>query len=263
MSTIPAEDAQGIDALENVEVVYGMPVINQSVFIQTQKVTDARVRQAMVYAIDREQLLTQLLNGQGEIVDGYLSSACPYYDSSVIPMTYDPQKAKNLLAQAGWDSNKVLSFYVNSGDSTFVNAASVIAAQWAAVGIKAEIRTVDFTTLMSTAGAGEYDILAVQYTYPPVDPYADLAWLMSGEGSWTGYGEESVVTALESTQKEVDIENIKALYSTVTKKVQEDVPMFSAYIISPLGAVNKRLVNATPSVYGFFNNVHEWEIINE
>lgn len=42
--------------------------------------------------------------------------------------------------------------------------------------------------------------------------------------------------------------------------MQEDVPMFSAYIVSAQAAVNKRLVNATPSVYGFFNNVEQWEI---
>ena len=55
-----------------------------------------------------------------------------------------------------------------------MNAASVIAAQWAAVGIKADIQTMDINTLMSTASSGDFDVLAVQYTYPPVDPYADV-----------------------------------------------------------------------------------------
>ena len=76
---------------------------------------------------------------------------------------------------------------MTQGDSTFVNAASVIAAQWAAVGIKADIQTMDINTLMSTASSGDFDVLSVQYTYPPVDPYADVAWLLGGQGSWTGY----------------------------------------------------------------------------
>lgn len=260
MSTIPQEDYPSIEALENVDVVYGMPVINQSVFIQTQTVTDVRVRQAMLYAIDRRQILEQLLGGQGEIIDGYLSSASPYYDNTITATPYDPEKAKELLLEAGWDGTQTLRFYINSGDSTFVNAASIMAAQWAAVGIKTEIQTVDFATLMSVSGTNDYDLLAVQYTYPPVDPYADMAWLMSGEGSWTGYGDESVTAALNNTQTETDTDRIKELYSVVTKKVQADVPMFSAYVISPQGAVNKRLANAQPTVYGFFNNVHEWEI---
>lgn len=261
MSTIPQEDYESIEALENIDVVYGMPVINQSVFIQTKTVPDVKVRQAMLCAIDREQILEQLLNGHGEIVDAYLSSASPYYDETMTPTAYDPERAKALLAEAGWDGSQVLKFYVNSGDSAFINAATIMAAQWDYVGIKVEIQTVDFATLMSVAGTDAYDVLAVQYTYPPVDPYADLAWLMSGEGSWTGYGEESVVTALQNTQTTVDTEELKALYATVNRKVQEDVPMFSAYIISPQGAVSKRLANATPSVYGFFNNVQNWEIV--
>ena len=260
MSVIPPEDYASVEALDNVDVVYGSPVTNQSMFIQTANVPDVRVRQAMLYAINRDQLLSELLDGHGEVVDGFLSSASPFYDDSITHVTYDPEKAKALLEEAGWDGSQTLRFYVNSGDSTFVNAATVMVAQWAAVGIKAEVQTVDFATLMSVAGTRDYDILAVQYTYAPVDPYPDVAWLLGGEGSWTGYGDDEVNKALTSTQLTSDVDEIKGLYSIVDKKVQEDVPMISAYIISAQGAVNKRLTGAVPSVYGFFNDVQNWDI---
>ena len=260
MSVIPPEDYASVEALDNVDVVYGSPVTNQSMFIQTANVPDVRVRQSMLYAINREQLLSELLDGHGEVVDGFLSSASPFYDDSITPVTYDPEKAKALLEEAGWDGSQTLRFYVNSGDSTFVNAATVMVAQWAAVGIKAEVQTVDFATLMSVAGTRDYDILAVQYTYAPVDPYPDVAWLLGGEGSWTGYGDDEVNKALTSTQLTSDVDEIKGLYSIVDKKVQEDVPMISAYIISAQGAVNKRLTGAVPSVYGFFNDVQNWDV---
>ena len=260
MSVIPQEDYDSIEGLSNVNVVYGEPVTNQSVFIQTKNVPDVRVRQAMLYAIDRKMVLEQLLKGKGEVVDGFLSSASPFYDDSIVLVEQDVEKAKELLAEAGWDGSQTLRFYVNSGDSAFVNAANVFVAQWAAVGIKVEVQTVDFATLMSVAGTNDYDILAVQYTYAPVDPYPDVAWLLGGEDSWTGYGDDSVNEALAKTQTTSDINEIKGLYSVVDQKVQEEVPMFSAYIVSAQAAVNKRLVNATPSVYGFFNNVEQWEI---
>lgn len=260
MSVIPQEDYDSIEGLSNVNVVYGEPVTNQSVFIQTKNVPDVRVRQAMLYAIDRKMILEQLLKGKGEVVDGFLSSASPFYDDGIVPVEQDVEKAKELLAEAGWDGSQTLRFYVNSGDGAFVNAANVFVAQWAAVGIKVEVQTVDFATLMSVAGTNDYDILAVQYTYAPVDPNPDVAWLLGGEESWTGYGDDSVNEALAKTQTTSDIDEIKGLYSVVDQKVQEDVPMFSAYIVSAQAAVNKRLVNATPSVYGFFNNVEQWEI---
>lgn len=261
MSDIPQEDYESVEALDNVEVVYGSPVTNQSVFIQTKNVPDVKVRQAMLYAIDRQQILEELLNGHGEIVDGFLSSASPFYDESLTPVSYDPEKAKALLEEAGWDGSQTIRFYVNSGDSTFVNAASIIAAEWAAVGIKAEIQTVDFATLMSVAGTEDYDVLAVQYTYAPVDPYPDVAWLLGGEGSWTGYSDDTLNDALTKSQLTSDPEETKELFSVVDKKVQEDVPMFSAYVISAQGAVSKRITGAAPSVYGFFNDVQNWDVV--
>ena len=261
MSDIPQEDYESVEALDNVEVVYGSPVTNQSVFIQTKNVPDVKVRQAMLYAIDRQQILEELLNGHGEIVDGFLSSASPFYGDSLTPISYDPEKAKALLEEAGWDGSQTIRFYVNSGDSTFVNAASIIAAEWAAVGIKAEIQTVDFATLMSVAGTEDYDVLAVQYTYAPVDPYPDVAWLLGGEGSWTGYSDDTLNDALTKSQLTSDPEETKELFSVVDKKVQEDVPMFSAYVISAQGAVSKRITGAAPSVYGFFNDVQNWDVV--
>lgn len=261
MTAIPQEDYENIEALQNVNVVYGSPVTNQSVFIQTENIPDARVRQALVYAIDRNMILEQLMKGHGEIVDGFLSSAGPFYDAEITPMPYDPEKAKELLAEAGWDGSRTLRFYVNSGDGTFVNAAQAMAAQWAAVGIKVEIQTVDLAALMTTAGTTDYDLFAVQYTYAPVDPYPDIAWLLGGEGSWTGYGNDDINAALEATQTAGSIDEMREFYTVVDKKVQEDVPMFSAYIISAQGAVNKRLTGVNANVYGTLINVHEWDIV--
>ncbi|MDE6202295.1 MAG: ABC transporter substrate-binding protein, partial [Lachnospiraceae bacterium] len=260
MTTVPQEDFESIGALENVDTVYGTPITNQSVFIQTANIPDARVRQALVYAIDRQQLVDQLLKGHGEVVDGFLSSASPFFDESIEPIGYDPEKAKALLEEAGWDGSQTLRFYVDSGDRTFVNGAQVLVAQWAAVGIKVEVQTVDLPTLMNMAGSKDYDIMAVQYTYPPADPYTDIAWLLAGEGSWTGYTSDEINEALAGTQNTSDVEEIKNLYSIVDKKVQEDVPMFSAYIISAQGAVSRRLSGAQPSAYGFFNNVQNWDV---
>jgi peptide/nickel transport system substrate-binding protein len=256
------EDYASVEALQNVTVNYGSPVTNQSIFFNTTSVTDARIRQAILYGIDRNTLVSGFLNGKGEVVDGFLSSASPFYDSSLTPTVYDPEKAKELVKAAeadGWDSSKVLNFYVNSGDTTFTQAADFIAAKLLEVGIKVQINTVDLSTLMTKAGSKDFDLLAVQYTYAPVDPYPDVNWLLS-EGGWTGYVNENVTAALSETQTTSDINVIKEKYLTIDTIAQQDVPMISAYVISAMGVANKRLVNATPTVYGSFINIHEWDV---
>ncbi|BCJ94920.1 peptide ABC transporter substrate-binding protein [Anaerocolumna cellulosilytica] len=256
------EDYGNVEALSNITVYYGAPVTNQSIFFNTTSVTDTRIRQAILYGIDRENILNGLLNGKGEIVDGFLSSAGPFYDASLAPTAYNPEKAKELIKEAeadGWDSSRVLNFYVNSGDTTFTQAADYIAAQLGEIGIKIQVTTVDLATLMSTAGSKSFDIMAVQYTYAPVDPYPDINWLLSADG-WTGFANGRVAEALAATQTTSDIAEIKEQYLTINTIAQEEVPMISAYVISAMGAVNNRLKNATPDVYGSFINVQNWDV---
>ena len=195
------------------------------------------------------------------MIDGFVSSASPYFDDSITPISYDPEKAKELLAEAGWDGSQTLRFFVNSGDGTFVNAAQVMAAQWAQVGIKVEVQTVDLATLMSMAGGTDYDLFAVQYTYSPIDFSVDIAWLLGGDESWTGYSNSTINDALAKVGTTDDTEGLTDLYSVIDKQTQEDVPMFSAYVISALGAVNKRVTNVHANVYGLFNNIQEWDIV--
>lgn len=256
------EDYAGVEALENVNVNYGSPITNQSIFFNTTSVTDARIRQAILYGIDRKAIVDGLLNGKGEVVDGFLSSAGPFYDSSLTPTAYDPEKAKALVKEAesgGWDSSKVLSFYINSGDTTFTQAADYITAQLAEIGIKIQVNTVDLSTLMTTAGNKEFDLMAVQYTYAPVDPYPDVNWLLSADG-WTGFASDEIAKALAATQTTSDVAKIREQYLTIDKIAQTEVPMISAYIISAIGASSKRLLNATPNVYGSFINIQEWDV---
>ncbi len=260
MAATPQEDYGSIEALDNVQATYGDPVTTQSLFLNTKNIPDARVRQAILYAIDRQLLLKNLLNGKGEVVDGFVTSASPYYDKTLVPVAYDPAKAKALLQEAGWDSGKTLTFFINSGDITFVNGSSVIKEELAQVGINVDIRTVDLATLMSTAGEQKFDLLAVQYTYAPVDPYPDVKYLLGGAGSWTNYSSKEVDAALVKTQQVSGNDALREQYLAIDKTVQKDVPMINAYVIKSLGAAGKRLKNATPGVYGSFNNIQNWEL---
>ena len=142
---------------------------------------------------------------------------------------------------------------------TFVQAASFIAAMFQEIGLTIDIKTVDFATLMSVANNLEFDVMSVQYTYAPVDPYTDVSWLLS-EWGWTQYVNDDVTAALNQSQALTDVEQITALYTYVDKMMQQDAPMISAYILSTMGVCSNRLVNATPDVFGTFINVHEWDV---
>jgi len=262
---IPATDRDAVEKLDGVKAVWTEPVTNEMTFFNTKKVTDARVRKAFVEAIDRNTILSSLLGGHGEITDGFVMSGSPLYGSSKGTIPYDPQDAKKLVDEAvsdgKWDSSTELQYYVSSSDDFAVKASQIIQQELAQAGIKVKINTVDFATLMSVAGTDDVDVFSVQYTITPADFYADENSLVNAEESWTGgYQNPDVAKALAATQTASSEDELKKLYRTVDDKMIEDVPMFSLYFMSNLGVVSSRLQNATPSLYGSYNNIQEWDI---
>ena len=115
------------------------------------------VKQAMMYAIDRETLCKSLYgNGLGarpvysNIMDSWAQSTKPN------PYKYDPKKAKELLAEAKWDASQVVRITASSSDRAALGTA--IQQYFADVGIKATTRTIDSTTETALQEKNELDL---------------------------------------------------------------------------------------------------------
>lgn len=260
MASILLEDYAAVRGLKGITAINGAPITNQSIFFNVRNVPDARIRQAVLYGIPRQIILEELLEGSGELVDGFLCSASPYYSADLGVTEYNPEKAAELIAAAAADgANTSLVWYTDSGDATFVSAVELVASLMEELGLSIEIRTVDLDSLMGIAGEGAFDVMSVQYTYAPTDPYTDMSWLLSADG-WTHYDNAELADDFTLTQESADVEAVRNAYLTINRAVVADCPMISAYIISTLGAVSDRLVGCTPDVYGTFLNVHEWDV---
>ena len=262
--SIPVEDRNAVEKLEGFTTKYTDNIINEMTLFNTSKeyLSDPRVRQAIIYAIDRDTIVKQLLNGKGEVTDGFICSGSPFYNEGKTKLSYDPDKAKQLLEEAGWDGSQTLQYYVSSSDSIAVKAAQLIQQYLQNVGVKIEINTVDFATLMTIGGTDEEDFFSVQYTITPNDYWADIKNLIDVQDfSWSGgYYNEKVDEDLAKTQETTDETELKSLYNEIEEQVIEDAPMFPMYFQSNLGVVSDRLKNATPSFYGAFDNIQEWSV---
>ncbi|XCP84935.1 ABC transporter substrate-binding protein [Roseburia hominis] len=119
---------------------------------------DVRVRQAFNYAIDKQAIVDNAMLGLGVPIYTPYTKNNLYYKDDVEFLTYDPEKAKALLEEAGWDFERVLSFSVPTGDQTRQNAGLMVQQYLEAVGVKTEISTSDYSTHMAALIAGEYDL---------------------------------------------------------------------------------------------------------
>jgi peptide/nickel transport system substrate-binding protein len=142
---------------------------------------DLRVRQAMNYAVDREGIVRSILQGNASVLTGPFVPGTLGYDPAQKPWPYDPQKARELLTQAGYANGLEASWTVTDG--VFLKdreIAEAVTAQLAAVGIK-------ITLLPTERAKSQADILSGSFALSTsawgasYDPIRMLSWFYLGE----------------------------------------------------------------------------------
>jgi peptide/nickel transport system substrate-binding protein len=136
------------------------------------KLSDVRVRKAINYAIDKKRIVNEILKGEGTVACLPYASSHPYFNKALSPEldVYDPEKAKALLKEAGWDPNTELSFGTRSDDAFRASEGVLVQQDLAAVGIKTIIRQYDNQTLMSMLMNGELE-LATMGSAGAIEPH--------------------------------------------------------------------------------------------
>ncbi|MBM7699902.1 ABC transporter substrate-binding protein [Kurthia huakuii] len=256
---IPVSDFDTVKGLDTLTTNYGQPLATQFMYINEEVVSDVKTRQAISYAMNRQQIVDNLLKGAGEVTDGFFTSMSPYLDKTIKPVAYDAAKAQALVDDSKWDKSKKLKLAVLSGDATLEKAANIIAENLRAAGIETQIQMTDLSTLLDDIVKKDYDLAVLTVSITPVNPLPDIAYFI-GEGNPNGYNNKRVNEILAALSTEVDEAKIEKLYSELQQITQQEVPMPSIYATKALGAVNKRVQRATPSDFGMFINVNEWTV---
>lgn len=112
---------------------------------QVEPLDDLKVRQAISYAIDKDEIINAVVNGDGTRVESFLSPSMPlYYNDEVQGHDTDIEKAKSLLAEAGYADGFDLNVKVPSNYQTHVDTAQVIKDQLGKIGVNVNIELVEW-----------------------------------------------------------------------------------------------------------------------
>ncbi len=112
----------------------GISTFAQAQALNANPLSDVRVRQAIAYAIDRNLIVESVFGGYAVPADGLLPNG-PFKSPNLDAYPYDPEKAKALLAEAGWDSSRTLEMVYYYDDQITADLMAVLQAQLADVGI--------------------------------------------------------------------------------------------------------------------------------
>jgi peptide/nickel transport system substrate-binding protein len=174
--TVPIESLGSIEGNSAREVVslkgsFALSyVIN--LFKTTPPLRDARVRQAMNYAVDRDAIVKSVLGGRGSVLPGPLWPGWLGYNESVKPYAYDPEKAKSLLREAGYPDGFAFRWTVTQGMfAKDIEIAQAVASQLGKVGITATLQPLERARLLAERSEGDYDVteLAWPITWMPTN----------------------------------------------------------------------------------------------
>ena len=220
------------------------------------------VRHAISLAINRQVIVDQLLQGEARIAIGPLAEDHPYFDEKLLPIEYDPEKAKSMLEAAGWDSNRELEVMVSTGNEVREKSAILIQQDLQKIGIKTKIQTLDFPTLLTNARNGDYDLCFIGSS-GSVDPSESVPNVTAGYmNNFAQLSDPTLGQIGESGAKEITFETRKKVYDQYQEELFKQMPMAFLYHTNDLFAYNEKLENVREGAidYNINKNVWEWKV---
>ncbi|MGI6679115.1 MAG: ABC transporter substrate-binding protein [Dehalobacterium sp.] len=247
---IPGISYDAVSKEEKLNVVSYPSTIFFEIIMNTEKgpFADLKMRQAIAYAVDREQMLIVGAEGQGAVADypgnrqGY-TAGDPELKSTWYPV--DLEKAQQLVKEAGMEGSKItIKTYATD---PYPKLATILQDAMTKIGLNAEVQQMERGAFIDEALAkGDYEIGICRWAAGTKDideiMFGSLATESIGSpGNWSWYSNPQVDDLLKQAAGETDKEARKQLYGDVVKIYTEDVPQIPLYYPNGSRAYSKAL----------------------
>jgi peptide/nickel transport system substrate-binding protein len=194
--------------------------------------SDVRVRQAAAYGLDKVAIVKAVTFGYAKVANTTIPGALTFHHKEFPGLRYNPEKAKKLLKEANAVGKEVVIVVVPT-NSTAVQIAVIMQAQWTAIGLKVKIENVDTGTWWKRIPDGEYDATPTWWFNETLDPDLALRWAICGacgsKAYYTFYDNPKIPELTEAGAREFDVDKRRAIYHQIqeisTNEVSQ-IPLF-------------------------------------
>lgn len=240
------------------------------------KFQDINVRRAISCAVNKEEMIKVIFFGLGTVTTGPFMIDSWAYNKNVTPAPYDPEKAKALLAKAGWrdtDGDGVIdkdgrpfefTILVNQGNIERSRCAEMIQGYLKAVGIRAKIRVLEWNALINEfINKRRFEAVLMGW-FLARDPDVFDIWHSSktreGEFNFIGYDNREVDRLLEDGRRTFKERERARIYRRIHELIYYDQPYLFLYSADILPIVNRRFRNVESSLIGIGYNFIKWYV---
>ena len=222
---------------------------------------DARVRQAIACAIDRELIIRMLLGGHAQPASSLLPQSHWAWTGDLVQYPYDPARAARLLDEAGLrpgaDGVRFhLTMKTSSDEGTRLQAA-VLQQQLAAVGIRLEIRSYEFATFYSDVTRGAFQMYSLRWAGIEQPDTANF----SPKGfNRSHYSNPRLDALLDDAGQVEDMGRRRAEYVEAQQILARDLPAINLWYMDTIVVHNRRLTGVVPSPSGRYTFLETAEL---
>jgi peptide/nickel transport system substrate-binding protein len=230
---------------------------------------DVRVRQAVAYAIDRNAIIHYLLRDFARPAYSLLPPESWAYNGDVPHYDYNPDRARQLLEQAGYPAVNGVRFHLTMKTSTEESprlVAAVLQQQLREVGIALDIRTFEFATFLSDVIRGAYQLHTLRWVGGNEDPdifeyVFHSAKFSPHGGNRTYYANPRVDALIDQARGELDQNTRKQLYAEIQRILAEDLPYIDLWYIENVMVHSRRVRNLTLNPPGNYDFLKTAELV--
>ena len=188
---------------------------------------DVRMRQAMNYAIDRKKILQTFMEGRGTLASGPVPPALRRWSAPPL-YKYDPAKARRIIKEEGFSGAKV-RFYITAQQEDVADMAAIIQDYLGKVGIRAQIKQLEWNTYKEAINSGEPDIFWLSWWADYADPEDFLYPLfdsanLGAAGNRTWYVNRDVDRLIEQGRRAVSAPSRDGYYKKAEDMIVHDAP---------------------------------------
>ncbi|MDR2790185.1 MAG: peptide-binding protein [Campylobacteraceae bacterium] len=231
--------------------------------LNATKFKDARVREALSLAIDRQELIDLLLFGDGIICTGPFMPLTKAFNPDVKVPKRDIKKAKELLLQAGYNEKNPLKFELVTNSGPRIYIAQILQRQLKDAGVHVSVRAMEWQAFLNTVVNPRRFEAIIMGWQMGLKPDAYSIWHSEsakiGGFNLANYKNEEVDALIKKAEKTVDEEEFYAIYRRIFKLIKDDNPYLFLYIPKTLTAVKKEIFPIRPSAIGITHNIFEWD----
>jgi peptide/nickel transport system substrate-binding protein len=212
------------------------------------------VRQALDTAIDKQAVVDTVTFGIGAVANSFVPKGALYYNADNLQRPYDPEKAKQMLADAG-ASGLTLNYVVRAGDEIAEQTAVLIQQQLAKAGVTANIQKVDPSQEWDMLVAGDYDLNVNYWTNDILDPDQKTTFVVGHDANnnyMTHYKNDQVKDLVAAARVEMDPAKREAMYIDIQKTAKDDVNWIDLYYSPYINVSRKNVENFFQNPLGRF-----------